>query len=354
MDSRIGASRASHARPGRRCDANGLRHPCPQSTVDRAERSRFRLAISHDTIRDFRSAQAGDAASPQARSDPACRAGTTNQRWPAPDDGSITCADTINEALARLPEHERDAISMHFFDGMTFRQMGEVLGLSRKGAKKRVARAMARLRAGFAIKGEAVAALATVGAAIRADARSNRGESGDHDHRKSRSFRWKTSEIAHRRREVAGQRNWCERRAHHGRSRRDRGRGRRYGGVLRLESAADESRRPARPTSQQKNKDLFSRLADRGEQVVGRISEIPGAKNLLDRTTQLTKRLDDVQKQLRGLGPLEKRVTSIEKRARQARGQGEARKRPATKRTTRDRARRPPKRTTGRPARARR
>ncbi|CAN5562465.1 hypothetical protein BH09PLA1_BH09PLA1_00940 [soil metagenome] len=76
--------------------------------------------------------------------------------------------ETIAEALARLPEHERDAISMHFFDGMTFRQMGEALGLSREGAKKRVARAMARLRAGFAVEGAAVAALATIGAAIRA------------------------------------------------------------------------------------------------------------------------------------------------------------------------------------------
>jgi RNA polymerase sigma factor (sigma-70 family) len=75
--------------------------------------------------------------------------------------------DTIGEALARLPEHERNAIAMHFFDGMTFRQMGEVLGLSREGAKKRVARAMARLRSGFAVKGAAIAALATIGAAIR-------------------------------------------------------------------------------------------------------------------------------------------------------------------------------------------
>lgn len=76
--------------------------------------------------------------------------------------------DTISEALARLPEHERQAISLHFFEGLTFRQMGDVLGLSREGAKKRVARAMARLRAGFAVKGAAVAALATIGAAVRA------------------------------------------------------------------------------------------------------------------------------------------------------------------------------------------
>jgi hypothetical protein len=100
--------------------------------------------------------------------------------------------------------------------------------------------------------------------------------------------------------------------------------------------------------AQQKNKDLLSRLADRGEQVVGRISDLPGAKNLLDRTTQLAKRLDDVQKQLRSLGPLEKRVTSIEKRLDKLEGKKTIRRRPATRRTSSSRAstakasRRPP------------
>jgi TolA-binding protein len=86
--------------------------------------------------------------------------------------------------------------------------------------------------------------------------------------------------------------------------------------------------------AQQRNKDLLSRLADRGEQVVGRITDLPGAKNLLDRTTQLAKSLDEVQKRLRSLGPLEKRVTSIEKRLDKLEGKTTTRKRPATRRTT--------------------
>jgi uncharacterized protein YoxC len=100
--------------------------------------------------------------------------------------------------------------------------------------------------------------------------------------------------------------------------------------------------------AQQKNKDLLSRLADRGEQVVGRISDLPGAKNVLDRTTQLAKRLDDVQKHLRSLDPLQKRVASIEKRLDKLEGKSTTRKRPATRRTTASRAstakasRRPP------------
>lgn len=85
--------------------------------------------------------------------------------------------------------------------------------------------------------------------------------------------------------------------------------------------------------AQQKNKDLLSRLADRGEQVVGRITDLPGAKGLVDRTTQLAKRLDEVQKQLRSLGPLQKRVASIESRLDKLEGKGTARK-PAARRAS--------------------
>jgi hypothetical protein len=97
--------------------------------------------------------------------------------------------------------------------------------------------------------------------------------------------------------------------------------------------------------AQQKNKDLLSRLADRGEQVVGRISDLPGAKNLLDRTTQLAKRLDDVQKQLRSLGPLQKRVTSIERRLDKLEGKSATRK-PTARRATSARSSTPKRSTT--------
>jgi hypothetical protein len=83
----------------------------------------------------------------------------------------------------------------------------------------------------------------------------------------------------------------------------------------------------------QSNKDLLSRLADRGEQVVGRITDLPGAKTLLDRTTMLAKRVDEIQKRLRSLDPLEKRVTAVERRLDKLE-KGTTRKRPATRRTT--------------------
>jgi DNA anti-recombination protein RmuC len=79
----------------------------------------------------------------------------------------------------------------------------------------------------------------------------------------------------------------------------------------------------------QANKDILTRLADRGEQVVGRITDLPGAKAIMDSTTSLGKRLDEVQKRLRSIDPLEKRVTSVEK----LEGKGSAKRAPA-KRTT--------------------
>src|SRR5438105_732882 len=71
--------------------------------------------------------------------------------------------DLPADDLSLLP-HERQAVAMHFFDGLTFREIGEALGLSRDGAKKRVARALARLRSGTAIRSLALAATAVAAA----------------------------------------------------------------------------------------------------------------------------------------------------------------------------------------------
>jgi hypothetical protein len=84
----------------------------------------------------------------------------------------------------------------------------------------------------------------------------------------------------------------------------------------------------------QTNKDFFSRLADRGEQVVGRITDLPGAKQLLDKTAALAKNVDAMQKELRRLGPLQKRVAAIEKRLDKLEGKGTTRPRATTRRTT--------------------
>src|SRR5215204_5689976 len=84
----------------------------------------------------------------------------------------------------------------------------------------------------------------------------------------------------------------------------------------------------------QAEKDFLTRLADRGEQVVGRITDLPGAKQLIDTTGALAKRVDTMQRQLRSLDPLQKRVTAIERRLDKLEGKGTTRKRTTTRKTT--------------------
>ena len=98
-------------------------------------------------------------------------------------------------------------------------------------------------------------------------------------------------------------------------------------------------------------KDIITRLAERGEQVVGRITDLPAAKTLKDKTTALAKNVASMQKQLRSLGPLEKRVAGIERRLDKLEGKGTTtRKRTTTRRTTTAAKKTTtPKRTTRRP-----
>jgi hypothetical protein len=98
-------------------------------------------------------------------------------------------------------------------------------------------------------------------------------------------------------------------------------------------------------------KDIFTRLAERGEQVVGRITDLPAAKTLMDKTTALAKNVDSMQKQLRSLAPLQKRVAAIERRLDKLEGKGTtSRKRTTTRKTTaaKKTTTAKPKRTTGR------
>jgi hypothetical protein len=96
------------------------------------------------------------------------------------------------------------------------------------------------------------------------------------------------------------------------------------------------------------NKDFLSRLADRGEQVVGRITDLPGAKTLVDKTAALAKNVDAMQKELRRLGPLQKRVAAIERRLDKLEGKSTTR-RTTTRRTTTTPKRTTTRRTTRRP-----
>jgi|SRR5579859_4240314 len=83
-------------------------------------------------------------------------------------------------------------------------------------------------------------------------------------------------------------------------------------------------------------RDLLSRLADAGEEAIQRLSKAPGGENIGKALNVSRERLDDLQKRVRGIEALEKRVAALEKRldalAPQARpGKKAAAKKPAAK-----------------------
>src|ERR671935_1544520 len=84
-------------------------------------------------------------------------------------------------------------------------------------------------------------------------------------------------------------------------------------------------------------KDLLTMLADRGEEAIQRLSDAPGADRLLGAAQALRDRMDEMQKRIRGIDALEKRVTELEKKV-------EALSTPSTRRrttTSKPRARKP-------------
>lgn len=61
-------------------------------------------------------------------------------------------------------------------------------------------------------------------------------------------------------------------------------------------------------------KDLLTRLSDVGEEALSRVASSARTARVLDSVGGMRERLDDVQKKLRGLDALEKRVAKLEKR----------------------------------------
>ena len=72
----------------------------------------------------------------------------------------------LNQSLAALKASDRDCILLRFFQGLTFAETGEALGLSEEAARKRVTRALDKMRrffgnSGVIISGTALALLLT-------------------------------------------------------------------------------------------------------------------------------------------------------------------------------------------------
>src|SRR6185503_6987872 len=81
-------------------------------------------------------------------------------------------APVLDESLARLGETDRHSLLLRFFEQKKLADVGRALGLSEDGARKRVERALEKLRALLGQRGVAVpgALLATVLAANAAPA----------------------------------------------------------------------------------------------------------------------------------------------------------------------------------------
>ena len=60
--------------------------------------------------------------------------------------------------------------------------------------------------------------------------------------------------------------------------------------------------------------DLLSKLVDKGEEALQRVSDAPAAHRMLETVTTLRARVDELQRRVRGLDALEKRVAALEKK----------------------------------------
>jgi hypothetical protein len=62
-----------------------------------------------------------------------------------------------------------------------------------------------------------------------------------------------------------------------------------------------------------KDKDVIARLADRGEDVLHKIADLPGGGKAVKAFNELRERVDDLGKRVRGIDALEQRLAALEK-----------------------------------------
>lgn len=76
-----------------------------------------------------------------------------------------------------------------------------------------------------------------------------------------------------------------------------------------------------------RQKNIVERLADIGEEAIQRIGSAPGGDKLLAAMAGTRDRIDDLQKRMRGLEDLDKRLASVERRLDKLEGKTTTRKR---------------------------
>jgi hypothetical protein len=62
------------------------------------------------------------------------------------------------------------------------------------------------------------------------------------------------------------------------------------------------------------SKDLFARVQVLGEEALHKLADVPGGSRLVEMANQSRVRLDEIQRRLRGLDVLERRVEELEQR----------------------------------------
>jgi DNA repair ATPase RecN len=82
-------------------------------------------------------------------------------------------------------------------------------------------------------------------------------------------------------------------------------------------------------------KDILTRFQDLGAEALHRLSDVPGGSRLVEMANETKARLDEMQKKLRGLDELEKRVAKLEKQlAAESKTPTRARKSTTARKTT--------------------
>jgi hypothetical protein len=61
------------------------------------------------------------------------------------------------------------------------------------------------------------------------------------------------------------------------------------------------------------DRDVIARLAERGEQTIARLGDLPGGTKALQAMNDLRTRVDELGKRVRGIDVLEERVAKLEK-----------------------------------------
>jgi RNA polymerase sigma factor (sigma-70 family) len=69
-------------------------------------------------------------------------------------------SETLDSALAHLNQQDRRAVMLKYYEKKTFREVGAVLGIEEEAARKRVSRAVEKLRVVFARSGGVISAVA--------------------------------------------------------------------------------------------------------------------------------------------------------------------------------------------------